>query len=108
MRGLITCAGLDYSIMNTKHGYQITVAGYSHKLMTLLQRVLDAIVAFKVDPDRFSSVKEKVAKDYKNVRCVASLASWSYPTSSTSRFRPPSENPDVLSPHLTKVTRRFL
>jgi insulysin len=46
----------------------VTVGGYNHKLMILLQKVLDAIVNFKVDADRFHDVREKVAKDYKNVR----------------------------------------
>lgn len=38
---------------NTTTGFRITVSGYSHKLLTLLNEVLEKVVAFEVLDDRF-------------------------------------------------------
>ena len=46
-------AGLQYGVSNTTTGFRITVSGYSHKLLTLLNAVLERIVGFEVLDDRF-------------------------------------------------------
>ena len=45
--------GLRYGVSNTGTGFRITVSGYSHKLLALLNEVLEKVVAFQVLDDRF-------------------------------------------------------
>lgn len=61
-------AGLYYGITNTDTGFQVTVVGYSHKLRILLETVVEIIAKFEVKPDRFSVIKEIVAKEYQNFK----------------------------------------
>ncbi|XP_038693358.1 insulin-degrading enzyme-like 1, peroxisomal isoform X2 [Tripterygium wilfordii] len=61
-------AGLYYGIHNTDSGFQVTVIGYNHKLRILLETVVEKIANFKVNPDRFSVIKEMVTKDYQNFK----------------------------------------
>ena len=49
----LQCLGLRYGVSNTTTGFRITVSGYSHKLLTLLNEVLEKVVAFEVLDDRF-------------------------------------------------------
>ncbi len=46
-------SGLRYGVSNTTTGFRITVSGYSHKLLALLNEVLEKVVAFQVLDDRF-------------------------------------------------------
>jgi insulysin len=61
-------AGLNYSIVTTMTGFQVAVSGYHHKLIVLVQKIIDKVVNFEVEEERFSVIKEKVMKDYLNVR----------------------------------------
>ncbi|KAG0570443.1 hypothetical protein KC19_6G162300 [Ceratodon purpureus] len=61
-------AGLNYSIVTTGTGFQVSVSGYHHKLITLLEKIIDKVVNFEVEEERFSVIKEKVMKDYLNFR----------------------------------------
>lgn len=36
--------------------FQVTVCGYNHKMRILLEKVIDRITNFKVEPDRFSVI----------------------------------------------------
>ncbi|KAG0627873.1 hypothetical protein M758_2G234700 [Ceratodon purpureus] len=61
-------AGLNYSIVTTGTGFQVSVSGYHHKLITLVEKIIDKVVNFEVEEERFSVIKEKVMKDYLNFR----------------------------------------
>ncbi|KAA8517091.1 hypothetical protein F0562_017384 [Nyssa sinensis] len=61
-------AGLDCWTNATKNGFQLTVAGYNHKLRILLEKVVEKIAKFEVKPDRFSVFKEMVIKDYQHFK----------------------------------------
>ncbi|KAF8043973.1 hypothetical protein BT93_A2068 [Corymbia citriodora subsp. variegata] len=61
-------AGLYYSVHHTNTGFQVTVAGYSHKLRILLEKVIEKIATFEVRPERFAVIKEVVTKDYQNLK----------------------------------------
>ncbi|XP_024393849.1 insulin-degrading enzyme-like 1, peroxisomal isoform X2 [Physcomitrium patens] len=61
-------AGLNYSIVTTGTGFQVSVSGYHHKLITLVEKICDKIVNFEVEEERFSVIKEKVMKDCMNLR----------------------------------------
>ena len=38
-------AGLNYDCANTRHGLELSVAGYSHKLPVLLSKVAEALAS---------------------------------------------------------------
>ncbi|KAH9648317.1 Insulin-degrading enzyme-like 1 (peroxisomal) [Citrus sinensis] len=59
-------AGLYYGINHTEGGFEVTVVGYNHKLRILLETIFQKIAQFKVQPDRFSVIKEMVTKEYHN------------------------------------------
>lgn len=40
--------------------FQVTVSGYNHKMRILLEKVIDRITNFKVEPDRFFVIKVRV------------------------------------------------
>ncbi|XP_020586970.1 insulin-degrading enzyme-like 1, peroxisomal [Phalaenopsis equestris] len=61
-------AGLYYTIQSTDCGFQVTVAGYNHKMQSLLGTVVDKIKNLEVKEDRFSVIKETVKKGYDNFR----------------------------------------
>ncbi|GMH08169.1 hypothetical protein Nepgr_010009 [Nepenthes gracilis] len=61
-------AGLNYAITSTDSGFEVTVFGYNHKMMILLETVVDKIAKFTVKPDRFQVIKEMVIKDYENYK----------------------------------------
>eukprot|EP00850_Spirogloea_muscicola_P004518 SM000019S05062 [mRNA] locus=s19:764487:772283:+ [translate_table: standard] len=61
-------AGLSYSIKHTTVGFQVSVSGYSHKLMTLLEKILSKAFAFDFTDDRFHNVQETTFKDYLNFK----------------------------------------
>eukprot|EP00850_Spirogloea_muscicola_P018425 SM000168S02624 [mRNA] locus=s168:264494:272208:+ [translate_table: standard] len=61
-------AGLSYSIQHTTVGFQVFVSGYSHKLMTLLEKILSKAFAFDFTDDRFHNVQETTFKEYLNFK----------------------------------------
>ncbi|XP_037495283.1 insulin-degrading enzyme-like 2 isoform X2 [Jatropha curcas] len=61
-------AGLYYFIQIADSGFQVTVAGYNHKLRTLLDAVIGKIAKFYVNPERFAVIKEKLIKNYENLK----------------------------------------
>ena len=61
-------AGLGYSISSTKHGVNLYLRGYSQKQVVLLEKVLEAMVSFKPNPDRFMVLKENYERGLKNFR----------------------------------------
>nr|PNR46368.1 hypothetical protein PHYPA_013487 [Physcomitrium patens] len=61
-------AGLNYGIVTTATGFQVSASGYHHKLIALVEKIIDKVVNFEVEEERFSVIKEKVMKDYLNFR----------------------------------------
>jgi len=57
-------AGLHYGVDSTTGGWQLTGAGYSHKLLQLMRLVLERMVALEVDDNRFEVVREALVKDW--------------------------------------------
>lgn len=61
-------AGLYYAVMPNDTGFQITIVGYNDKMATLLETVVGKIADFEVKVDRFSVIKETMAKGYENFK----------------------------------------
>lgn len=80
-------AGLRFDVQNTSYGVsvsnliqlnilanftkkkfflQLSISGYSHKQKILLEKVLDQMFSFKVDPKRFEILKEQYIRGLKN------------------------------------------
>ena len=59
-------AGIGYSLANTKSGLTLAVKGYSDKQGVLLNKIMDKLTGFKVDPARFTILKELYARGLKN------------------------------------------
>ncbi|KAG2324874.1 hypothetical protein Bca52824_007602 [Brassica carinata] len=61
-------AGLHYGIRLSDNGFELTLAGFNHKLRILLEIIIQKIATFEVIPDRFSVIKEMVTKTYENYK----------------------------------------
>jgi len=57
-------AGLYYNFIANSQGLYLSFSGFNDKLHLLLSGVLEKITTFKVDPQRFNLIKEKVKKIY--------------------------------------------
>jgi len=63
-------AGLHYSLSNTKHGINLYLRGYSEKQDVLLEKVLEKLVGFKVNKERFKVLKENYERGLKNFKVI--------------------------------------
>lgn len=61
-------AGLGYSLRPTVSGIILTAYGYNHTLPALAQAVLDQLLGFRVREERFQVVKEKLGRDFANMK----------------------------------------
>lgn len=59
-------AGLHYNMHTTVSGFRLTTYGYNHKLHMLLDTILDRIVKFQVDPERFRRILDTLRRCYMN------------------------------------------
>eukprot|EP01127_Copromyxa_protea_P010614 TRINITY_DN2597_c0_g1_i1.p1 TRINITY_DN2597_c0_g1~~TRINITY_DN2597_c0_g1_i1.p1 ORF type:complete len:920 (-),score=181.97 TRINITY_DN2597_c0_g1_i1:22-2781(-) len=59
-------ANLSYSFLNTKEGLRLTIKGYNCKQDILVQKVIEKIANFEVDPERFYIIQEQEKRGYKN------------------------------------------
>ncbi|KAJ2938650.1 hypothetical protein O0L34_g11978 [Tuta absoluta] len=59
-------AGLRWSISNAKYGLSLTIDGFDDKQHVLLEKVMDDIVNFTADPERFHIMKENHIRAIKN------------------------------------------
>ena len=59
-------AGLDYTFYRNSRGVTIKVSGYSEKLETLLNTVLDAVFNAPLTQNRFDIYKEEITRAYRN------------------------------------------
>jgi len=59
-------AGIGYSLANTKSGVTLAVKGYSDKQGVLLDKIIDKLTRFTVDPARFNILKELYSRVLRN------------------------------------------
>ncbi|KAI5632332.1 peptidase M16 domain-containing protein [Phthorimaea operculella] len=59
-------AGLRWSVSNAKSGLSLTIDGFDDKQHVLLEKVMDHIVNFTADPERFHIMKENHIRAIKN------------------------------------------
>ena len=60
------CAGLGYSLSLSTSGLRLTVAGYNHKLPTLLTSVLGRLANPTLDQERFAIQRDLQLKEHNN------------------------------------------
>ncbi|EQL28384.1 insulysin [Blastomyces dermatitidis ATCC 26199] len=58
--------GLDYNLTASVSGLEMSVSGYNDKMAVLLEKVLHSMRDFKVKPDRFKVVKQRMADAFSN------------------------------------------
>ncbi|OAX85065.1 hypothetical protein ACJ72_00566 [Emergomyces africanus] len=58
--------GLDYNLSASVFGLEVAVSGYNDKMAVLLEKVLHSMRDFKVKPDRFKIVKQRMADGFAN------------------------------------------
>jgi insulysin len=61
-------AGLKWELINTKYGLILAIGGYSNKQHIFLDKVMEKLTNFKVDPKRFEICKENVSIREMNCR----------------------------------------
>ncbi|KAF7727647.1 Insulinase (Peptidase M16) [Apophysomyces ossiformis] len=59
-------AGLCYNIENQLEGMLLAIGGYNDKLAVLLEKVVQKMRDFQVDPERFKLLKDQLRRSYKN------------------------------------------
>ncbi|KAI9266092.1 Metalloenzyme, LuxS/M16 peptidase-like protein [Sporodiniella umbellata] len=59
-------AGLCYNVENQLEGMLLALSGYNDKLPVLLEKVVQKMRHFHVDPERFKLIKEQLRRLYKN------------------------------------------
>ncbi|KAF6207664.1 hypothetical protein GE061_016111 [Apolygus lucorum] len=59
-------AGLRWELTNTKYGMVLGIGGYNHKQKVFLEKIMDKMVKFEVDPKRFDILKETYIRTLKN------------------------------------------
>lgn len=62
----IELAGLRFNISTSTSGVSLQFSGYSHKQKVLIEKVLDHLFDFKIDPQRFEILKEEFRLLLKN------------------------------------------
>ncbi|EEP79149.1 hypothetical protein UREG_03995 [Uncinocarpus reesii 1704] len=59
-------AGLDYDLVPSVFGLDISIIGYNDKMAVLLEKVLHSMKDLEVKPDRFRIMKERLARGFRN------------------------------------------
>ncbi|XP_045108140.1 insulin-degrading enzyme-like isoform X1 [Portunus trituberculatus] len=59
-------AGLTYSLSNSKYGLTLLVKGYNDKLHVLLEKIMERMTSFTVDPKRFEILKDAYVRGLRN------------------------------------------
>ncbi|KYN43148.1 Insulin-degrading enzyme [Trachymyrmex septentrionalis] len=60
-------AGLNWEFNSSKYGITLSIDGYDDKQRVLLEKIMDRMINFKVDPKRYEILKEKYIRDLKNL-----------------------------------------
>ncbi|XP_077261630.1 insulin-degrading enzyme-like [Temnothorax americanus] len=63
---IVNLAGLKLEITSTKYGITMTIDGYDDKQRILLEKTLDQMTNFKIDPKKFEILKEQKIKYFKD------------------------------------------
>ena len=61
-------AGLQYDLNNTLYGLTLSIRGYHDKQNILLQKVMQKMAGFTVNPKRFDIIKESYIRGLKNFK----------------------------------------
>ena len=61
-------AGLEYNLTNTTQGLYLAFGGYNEKMAVLIKAVLEKLVDFTIDDERFAHVHDVVARKYANFK----------------------------------------
>ncbi|XP_053988603.1 insulin-degrading enzyme [Hylaeus volcanicus] len=61
-------AGLKWEIESSKYGITIGISGYDDKQHVLLNKIMDKMFSFEVDPKRFEVLKESYIRNLKNFK----------------------------------------
>ncbi|XP_071641491.1 insulin-degrading enzyme-like isoform X2 [Temnothorax longispinosus] len=59
-------AGLQWELTNSKYGITLAIGGYDDKQRVLLEKIMDRMINFKIDPKRFEILKENYIRCLKN------------------------------------------
>ncbi|XP_049939528.1 insulin-degrading enzyme [Schistocerca serialis cubense] len=59
-------AGLRWELSNTKYGMILGIGGYNNKQHVLLDKIVEKLTNFKIDPKRFDILKEHYIRGLKN------------------------------------------
>ncbi|XP_064466057.1 insulin-degrading enzyme-like isoform X2 [Ornithodoros turicata] len=59
-------AGLTYSLSDTVYGIMLSIKGYNDKQHVLLQKIMDRMTSFTIEPQRFDILKESYVRGLKN------------------------------------------
>ncbi|XP_018580177.1 insulin-degrading enzyme [Anoplophora glabripennis] len=59
-------AGLKWELINTKYGLILGIGGYNNKQHILLEKIMEKLTNFKIDPKRFNICKENYIRNLKN------------------------------------------
>ncbi|XP_066587176.1 insulin-degrading enzyme isoform X2 [Prorops nasuta] len=59
-------AGLKWLLSDSKYGMVLSIGGYDDKQRVLLEKILDRMIHFTVDPERFVILKDEYIRDLKN------------------------------------------
>ncbi|XP_056631781.1 insulin-degrading enzyme isoform X2 [Diorhabda carinulata] len=59
-------AGLKWELINTKYGLILGIGGYNNKQHIFLQKIMEKLTNFKIDPKRFNIIKETYVRNLKN------------------------------------------
>ena len=59
-------ANLDYELSNLNTGIELSLSGYNEKQEDFLDFILDRLTTFTVKSERFSIMKERLERMYKN------------------------------------------
>ncbi|KAJ8935785.1 hypothetical protein NQ314_012635 [Rhamnusium bicolor] len=59
-------AGLKWELINTKYGLILGIGGYNNKQHILLEKIMEKLTNFQIDPKRFNICKENYIRNLKN------------------------------------------
>ena len=61
-------AGLHYRLNKGERGIGFSVAGYDDKQQLMISRIIDTMMSYKVNPERFAVIRERMKRDWENTR----------------------------------------
>ncbi|XP_025191537.1 insulin-degrading enzyme-like [Melanaphis sacchari] len=92
-----TRAGLNLFIEPSNYGFKMQLSGFNHKLQILLEKTINKLLTFKIDPLRFEILKEELIRDLKNI-------DMEQPSRSAMRYNSVILSEDVWAPNKLLAT----